>query len=62
MFVVGHPRQTSVEGHHDEGELGQGAQQTGSVPSEARLQVKLYNNKKRFMLVVFFPHGYLRTQ
>lgn len=40
VFVVGHPGQTSVEGHHDEGELGQRAEQPGSVPSEAGLQVK----------------------
>lgn len=33
VLVVGHPGQASVEGYHDEGELGQWAQQAGSVPS-----------------------------
>lgn len=41
MLVVGHPGQASVEGHHDEGELGERAQQPGAVPGEAGLKVKL---------------------
>lgn len=39
--MIGDAREAGVERHHDECELGQGAQQTGSVPSETRLQVKL---------------------
>lgn len=41
VLVVRHSGQASVEGHHDEGELGQRAQQAGSMPGETRLQVEL---------------------
>lgn len=40
VLVIGHSGQARVEGHHDEGELGQRAQQSGPVPGEARLEVK----------------------
>lgn len=41
VLVVGDPGQAGVEGHHDERELGQRAQQARSVPGEPGLQVKL---------------------
>lgn len=41
VFVVRDPGQAGVEGHHDERELGQRAQQARSVPGETGLQVKL---------------------
>lgn len=41
VLVVRDAGQARVERHHDEGELGQRAQQASSGPSEARLQVKL---------------------
>lgn len=40
VLVIRHSGQARVEGHHDEGKLGQWAKQAGSVPSEAGLQVK----------------------
>lgn len=42
VLVIGDSGQAGVEGHHNEGELGQRAQQARSVPSETGLQVKLY--------------------
>lgn len=39
--MIGDTGQAGVERHHDEGELGEGAQQAGSMPGETRLQVKL---------------------
>lgn len=45
VLVIGDAGQARVEGHHDEGELGQRAQQTSSVPRETRLQVKLYKRQ-----------------
>lgn len=41
MLVVRYARQARVEGHHEQGELQQGPQQTGSSPREAGLQVQL---------------------
>lgn len=41
VLVVRDPGQARVERHHDERELGQGAQQARSVPGETGLQVKL---------------------
>lgn len=53
VLVVGDPGQAGVEGHHDERELGQRAQQAGATPGEAGLQVKLggKNKKKKQSLV-----------
>lgn len=48
VLVVRHPGQAGVKRHHDEGELGQRAQQTRSVPSETRLQVKLEKTHRVF--------------
>lgn len=53
MLVIGDTGQAGVEGHHDEGELRQGAQQTGSVPTEARLQVELHKKTERSVDVMF---------
>lgn len=46
VLVVGDSGQAGVEGHHDERELGQGAQQARSVPGEPGLQVKLGGAKR----------------
>lgn len=40
VLVIRDTGQAGVERHHDEGELGQRAQQASSMPSETRLQVK----------------------
>lgn len=40
VLVIRHTGQAGVERHHDEGELGQRAQQASSMPREPRLQVK----------------------
>lgn len=47
VLVVGDPGQAGVEGHHDERELGQRAQQAGAAPGEAGLQVKLGGKKEK---------------
>lgn len=46
VLVVRHPGQAGVEGHHDERELGERAQQARAVPGETGLQVKLGEAKK----------------
>lgn len=46
MLVVGDSGHARVERHHDESELGQGAQEPSSMPSETGLQVKLGEEKK----------------
>lgn len=46
VLVIGDTRQAGVERHHDEGKLGQRAQQASSMPSETRLQVKLQKRQK----------------
>lgn len=51
VLVVRHPGQAGVKRHHNEGELGQRAQQTRSVPRETRLQVKLEETHKVFQSV-----------
>lgn len=48
VLVVRDPGQAGVKRHHNEGELGQRAQQPRSVPSETRLQVKLEKTHKVF--------------
>lgn len=50
VLVVRDPGQAGVEGHHDERELGQRAQQAGAVPGETGLQVKLGGAKTRDLL------------
>lgn len=47
VLVVRDPGQAGVEGHHDERELGQRAQQARAVPGETGLQVKLGEAKKK---------------
>lgn len=47
MLVVRDPGQAGVEGHHDERELGQRAQQACAVPGETRLQIKLGKKKNK---------------
>lgn len=46
VLVIRDTRQAGVKRHHDEGKLGQGAQQAGSMPGETRLQVKLQHKQK----------------
>lgn len=46
VLVVRDAGQAGVEGHHDECELGQGAQQARALPGETGLQVKLGGAKK----------------
>ena len=41
VLVVRHAGQAGVEGQHNQGELGQGAQRAGAVPGEPGLQVEL---------------------
>lgn len=45
VLVVGDAGQTGVEGHHQQGELEQWAEETSSAPGKPGLDVKLQNTK-----------------
>lgn len=47
VLVVRYPGQSCVKGHHEQGELQEGPEQTGTSPSEAGLQVQLEGGDKR---------------
>lgn len=46
VLVVRYAGQSCVKGHHDQGELQEGPEQTGTSPSEAGLQVQLEGGDK----------------
>lgn len=52
VLVIGDARQARVKGHHQQGELQQRAEETGTTPREPGLQIELGGEGEKIILLM----------